>query len=45
MIGATSHFVTEELDTGPIIEQMVSIVPLFSVLSSVFDPWLPILEF
>ncbi|KAL2545277.1 Formyltetrahydrofolate deformylase 1 [Forsythia ovata] len=23
LIGATSHFVTEELDTGPIIEQMV----------------------
>ncbi|WVZ22486.1 hypothetical protein V8G54_001030 [Vigna mungo] len=25
LIGATSHFVTEELDAGPIIEQMVSI--------------------
>lgn len=24
LIGATSHFVTEELDAGPIIEQMVS---------------------
>jgi len=24
LIGATSHFVTEELDDGPIIEQMVS---------------------
>jgi len=23
LIGATSHFVTEELDAGPIIEQMV----------------------
>lgn len=23
LIGATSHFVTEELDGGPIIEQMV----------------------
>lgn len=23
LIGATSHFVTEELDDGPIIEQMV----------------------
>lgn len=23
LIGATSHFVTEELDSGPIIEQMV----------------------
>lgn len=26
MIGVTSHFVTEELDCGPIIEQMVSII-------------------
>jgi hypothetical protein len=26
LIGATSHFVTEELDAGPIIEQMVIIV-------------------
>lgn len=25
LIGATSHFVTEELDAGPIIEQMVNI--------------------
>jgi folate-dependent phosphoribosylglycinamide formyltransferase PurN len=25
LIGATSHFVTEELDEGPIIEQMVII--------------------
>jgi len=24
LIGATSHFVTEELDDGPIIEQMVN---------------------
>jgi len=23
LIGATSHFITEELDAGPIIEQMV----------------------
>lgn len=26
LIGATSHFVTEELDAGPIIEQTVIIV-------------------
>ena len=25
LIGATCHFVTEELDEGPIIEQMVNI--------------------
>ena len=25
LIGATSHFVTEELDVGPIIEQMVTL--------------------
>uniref|UniRef100_A0A0D3AEY0 Formyl transferase N-terminal domain-containing protein n=1 Tax=Brassica oleracea var. oleracea TaxID=109376 RepID=A0A0D3AEY0_BRAOL len=25
LIGATSHFVTEELDAGPIIEQMVTL--------------------
>lgn len=25
LIGATAHFVTKELDEGPIIEQMVSI--------------------
>lgn len=38
LIGATSHFVTQELDAGPIIEQMVNtnflllllILPLFS---------------
>lgn len=24
LIGATAHFVTEELDEGPIIEQMVT---------------------
>jgi len=28
LIGATSHFVTEELDAGPIIEQMVRIILL-----------------
>lgn len=27
LIGATSHFVTEELDSGPIIEQMVTHLP------------------
>jgi formyltetrahydrofolate hydrolase len=26
LIGATSHFVTQELDAGPIIEQMVFIL-------------------
>lgn len=26
LIGATSHFVTEELDAGPIIEQMVTVL-------------------
>lgn len=28
LIGATSHFVTEELDSGPIIEQMVFVLML-----------------
>ncbi|KAK9102948.1 hypothetical protein Sjap_020202 [Stephania japonica] len=28
LIGATSHFVTEELDAGPIIEQMVILFPV-----------------
>lgn len=32
LIGATSHFVTEELDEGPIIEQMVSFFLLFNML-------------
>jgi formyltetrahydrofolate deformylase len=27
LIGATTHFVTEELDSGPIIEQMVIHLP------------------
>lgn len=34
LIGATSHFVTEELDAGPIIEQMV--VYLYFLRMSVF---------
>lgn len=33
LIGATSHFVTEELDAGPIIEQMVR-TDIFSLLLS-----------
>jgi len=32
LIGATSHFVTEELDAGPIIEQMVNIQSFILVL-------------
>lgn len=33
LIGATSHFVTEELDSGPIIEQMV----IVRLLITAFD--------
>jgi formyltetrahydrofolate deformylase len=33
LIGATSHFVTEELDEGPIIEQLVDRVSHRDVLS------------
>lgn len=42
LIGATSHFVTEELDSGPIIEQMVLFclftVSMNSVSSSHYLP-------
>ncbi|KAL7188616.1 hypothetical protein ACSBR1_038473 [Camellia fascicularis] len=34
LIGATSHFVTEELDAGPIIEQMVIILLLTTAINS-----------
>lgn len=30
LIGATTHFVTEELDGGPIIEQMVTVLPCYA---------------
>ena len=35
LIGATSHFVTEELDSGPIIEQMVLFYLFTAALNSV----------
>jgi formyltetrahydrofolate hydrolase len=36
LIGATSHFVTEELDAGPIIEQMVTTKSFAAVLNFYF---------
>ncbi|KAK3224919.1 hypothetical protein Dsin_004781 [Dipteronia sinensis] len=47
LIGATSHFVSEELDSGPIIEQMVIIfyfLQLFQILIP-FTIWLPLSDF
>ena len=37
VIGATSHFVTEELDGGPIIEQMVERVSIFAEKSRTLE--------
>lgn len=38
LIGATTHFVTEELDSGPIIEQMVIHLPPPCFIYSFFFP-------
>lgn len=39
LIGATSHFVTPELDAGPIIEQMVTIF-LLSIAHHFVCTWI-----
>lgn len=47
LIGATTHFVTEELDSGPIIEQMVIHLPtnLFVMRVALFFSSVSILSF
>ncbi|CAN1748258.1 Formyltetrahydrofolate deformylase 1, mitochondrial [Linum perenne] len=45
LIGATSHFVTEELDAGPIIEQMVLLAEVCTFCSYILLTLVPLCVF
>jgi len=44
LIGATAHFVTEELDAGPIIEQMVMLSVVFNLMHDLWNIYCTPLE-